>query len=59
MEEKRTYYVNVHFDMVISVEVEATSEDEAINLAIDKAEDMDINTYGECYGTTACMTDVE
>lgn len=52
----KTYYVNVHFDMVVPVEVEAASESEAIEKAYQIAENA-MPSEMECVGTDACITD--
>lgn len=53
---KKKFGVNVHFDMVISTEVEADSEEEALDLAISKVEGESLDEFGECYDTKACVT---
>lgn len=52
------YYVNVHYDMVVSVEVDAENEQDAINEATIKAGQA-LPDEMECVGTNACITDVE
>lgn len=54
--EKKTYYVNVHFDVVVPVRVTATSEEEAISKAKDIA---DVDNYDDVTLSDACVTDVE
>ena len=54
----KRYSVNVHYDMVISVEVDAEKETDAIDKAIAKANDVNISE-AEMVGRTACVTDVE
>ena len=54
--EKKTYYVNVHFDVVVPVKVVATSEEEAISEAKEIA---DVDNYDDVTLSDACVTDVE
>lgn len=52
----KKYGVNVHFDICISTEVEANSEEEALELAISKVEGESLDEFGECCDTKACVT---
>lgn len=52
--KKKTFHVNVHFDAVVGVEVEAFSEEEARKIAEETA-DFD---YYEILGVTSCVTDI-
>lgn len=52
--KKKTYQINVHFDAVVGVEVEAYSEEEAKKIAEETA---DFDDY-EIVGVTSCVTDV-
>lgn len=55
---KNKYSVNVHFDMVATIEVIAENEDEALKLANDKA--MLVNYSEMDYaGSTACIANIE
>lgn len=53
--KKKTYSVNVHFDVVVGVKVKATNEKEAMRIAEETAvmEDYEINDI------TSCITDIE
>lgn len=50
------YLVNVHYDVVVSVEVEAETEDEAKEIAVEKASTMSLNE-AEVVDTTSCVTE--
>lgn len=52
--KKKTFHVNVHFDAVVGVEVEAFSEEEARKIAEETA-DFD---YYEILGVTSCVTEI-
>ena len=52
--KKKTFHVNVHFDAVVGVEVEAYSEEEARRIAEETAE---FDNY-EILGVTSCVTDI-
>lgn len=52
------YTINCHYDMVISVDVIADNEQQAIELAKFKAEDIDLKG-AECYDQSQCVADVE
>ena len=58
---KKKFFVNVHCDVVASVEVFADSEDNALDLAVDKASYMSLNdcdaNYTESYVTNLALTD--
>ncbi len=54
----KKYRVNVHYDAVITVEVETETEDEALELAEDKAECMSLNE-SEVVGVQSCVTDIQ
>lgn len=56
MEKK--YSVNVHYDVVLSTDVIAESESEAIDSAIEKLTDVSLND-GEVLEETGCVTKVE
>lgn len=51
----KKYGVNVHYDAVISVEVEAESGDEALELAEEKAETMSLEG-ADVVGLQKCIT---
>lgn len=53
---KKRYFINVHFDCVVPVEVEAENESEAIRLA---KETSDLSDYDDCYIYDACVCSVE
>ena len=52
------YTINCHYDMVLSVDVIAESEEQALRLAYDKAAGMSIDG-AECVGHSECVTDTE
>ena len=54
--KKKTYHINVHFDVVVPVKVDAFDEDEALDIAKRYA---DCNDYEDCFISGACVTDVE
>lgn len=54
----KKYAVNVHYDAVISVEVIAENEEQALDIAVSKADDMPLND-AEVVGTNPCVTDVQ
>ena len=56
MEKK--YFVNVHYDVVLSTDVIAESESKAIDLAIEKLTDVSLDN-GEVVEETGCITSVE
>lgn len=55
----KRYTVNVHYDVVVSVEVCAESEDEAMELAELKAEDTPIEMADSIERTESCITDIK
>lgn len=52
------YYVNVHYDVVISAEVFAESEEEAHKLAIEQTESISLDT-GDVYDINTCTTQID
>lgn len=57
---KKRFSVNVHFDMVISIDdIIAETEEEALAFAEQQAETMDIATEAECYDVNSCVTNEE
>ncbi len=52
----KIYEVNVHYDMVCPVVVEAENEQQALSLAERKAACIE-NPHLECYGIKCCVTD--
>lgn len=54
----KRYTVNVHYDAVVTVIVEAESEDEALALAPEKAESISLET-ADVAGINCCITDEE
>lgn len=56
---KKKYTVNVHFDAIATVTVEAKDEDEALRLAEEKAEMLDASDFDFSDITDSCVTDVE
>lgn len=54
---KKKFFVNVHYDVVVPVEVFADSEDNALDLAVDKASYMSLNDCDANY-TDSCVTDL-
>lgn len=54
---KKFYSVNCHYDMVITVDVIAESEDEAIALAKQNADFASIDKWAECYDSSECIAD--
>lgn len=55
--EKKKYLVNVHYDAVVSVEVIASDERQALELAEEKASCISLNT-AEVVETKSCVADV-
>lgn len=55
---KKLYSVNVHYDVVINVDVCADNEDDAIEKAEDKAQDISL-TKAEVVGVKSCIVDVQ
>ena len=54
----KRYTINCHYDMVISVDVIADNEQQALRLAYDKAAGMSIDG-AECVGHSECVADTE
>ena len=54
----KKYAVNVHYDAVISVEVLAENEEQALDIAINKANDIPLND-ADIVGTNPCVADVQ
>ena len=54
----KRYTINCHYDMVISVDVIADNEQQAIEQAKFKAENISLNE-AECYDQSQCVTDTE
>lgn len=55
---KKKYIVNVHYDAVLTVEVVAASEDEALELAEQAAEGLSLED-ADVVGVQSCVTNVE
>lgn len=55
---KKKYTVNVHYDVVLTTEVFAENEEQALDLAVDNTDQMPLDE-GECVGINPCVTDVE
>ena len=55
----KRYEINCHYDMVVAVEVFAENEEQAKELARERADRMDLQHQGECIGYRACVTDTE
>lgn len=53
------YTINCHYDMVISVDVIADNEQQAIEKAREQADRMSLNSCAECVGHSECVTDTE
>lgn len=56
---KKKYTVNVHFDAIATVTVEAADEDEALMLAEQEAESVDASDFDFNDITGSCVTNVE
>lgn len=52
---KKKYYVNVHYDAVLTAEVVAESEEEALELAERKTEDLSLED-AEVVSVKSCIT---
>lgn len=52
---KKKFFVNVHYDVVVPVVVFADSEDNVLDLAVDKASYMSLNDCDADY-TGSCIT---
>jgi hypothetical protein len=55
----KRYTINCHYDMVISVDVVADNEQQAIEKAREQADRMSLNSCAECVGHSECVTDTE
>lgn len=55
---KKKYTVNVHYDVVLTTEVFAENEEQALDLAVDNTDQMSL-IEGECVDINPCVTDVE
>lgn len=55
----KRYTVNVHYDVIIIVEVEADNEQQAIELAEDRAGDIPLTSADNVELTESCITNVE
>ena len=55
----KRYTVNVHYDVIITVEVEADSEQQAIELAENRAEDIPLTCADNVELTESCVTNIE
>lgn len=54
----KRYTVNVHYDAVLTVVVDAETEDQAIDLAVEESESMSLND-GDAFYHDACITNEE
>jgi len=55
----KRYTINCHYDMVISVDVIADNEQQAIEKAREQADGMSLNSCAECVGHSESVTDRE
>lgn len=55
----KRYTINCHYDMVISVDVIADNEQQAIEKAREQADRMNLNSCAECVGHSECVTGAE
>ena len=55
----KRYTINCHYDMVISVDVIADNEQQAIEKAREQADGMSLNSCAECVGHSESVTDTE
>lgn len=55
----KRYTVNVHYDVIITVEVEADNEQQAIDLAEKRAEDIPLTSADNVELTESCVTNIE
>ena len=55
----KRYTINCHYDMVISVDVIADNEQQAIEKAREQADRMNLNSCAECVGHSESVTDTE
>lgn len=58
MDKKKKYTINVHYNVMIQVEVEATSEDKALDLARDIADETSLNEGATDY-MDSCVVSTE
>lgn len=56
---KKKFTVNVHYDAIATVTVEAVDEDEALQLAEEEAESLDASDFDFNDVTGSCVTNVE
>lgn len=57
---QQKYFVNVHYDVVVPVEVIADNESDALEYAENKAEEYNVLEYGEVTDIIgSCVTDIE
>lgn len=56
---KKKFTVNVHYDAIATVTVEAVDEDEALQLAEEEAETLDASDFDFNDVTGSCVTNVE
>ena len=54
----KRYTVNVHYDVIITVEVEADNEQQAIELAESRAEDIPLTSADNMELTESCVTNI-
>ena len=57
--EKKKFTINVHFDYGVSIEVEAKNENEAIEMAKEKANNISIEEMDFCGFLDACVADIK
>lgn len=55
----KKFTVNVHYDAIATVTVEAVDEDEALQLAEKEAETLDASDFDFADVTGSCVTNVE
>ena len=55
----KRYTVNVHYDVIITVEVEADNERQAIELAENRAGDIPLTSADNVELTESCVTNIE
>lgn len=55
--DKKYFAVNCHYDMVVTVDVAAESEKDAIEQAKSLADYVSIDECAECYDSSACIAD--
>lgn len=55
----KRYTVNVHYDVIITVEVEADNERQAIELAEFRAGDIPLTSADNVELTESCVTNIE